>query len=39
MNFQRILLLLVVLLAAGLAGSLYMNCIKFCYKTPIFQGV
>jgi len=25
MNFQRILLLLVVLLAAGLAGSFYMN--------------
>src|SRR5439155_27102196 len=25
MNFQRILLLLVVLLATGLAGSLYMN--------------
>jgi hypothetical protein len=25
MNFQRILLLLVVLLATGLAGSFYMN--------------
>jgi hypothetical protein len=29
MNFQRILLLLVVLLAAGLAAAFYMN-----WKTP-----